>query len=129
MREPYGPWEAAAKAVGFTPAREAGEQRGTAGQAGSDQPIWLPSASRGSTSGVRRTAQRAHHDVAEDSRRGTGPNHRVTICRSRTLLKAQNARQKAQRAPASQLGLPSDKRGEAVREHPCGVQPVTTGAG
>ena len=116
MREPYGPWEAAAKAVGFTPAREA------------------------ESSEARRAKQAATTHLAAERKSwldlwvDAQPNERTMMwpkiqawnrtqpqgdhLQKQDLLKAQNARQKAQRAPASQLGLPSDKRGRQFENIP-----------
>ena len=116
MREPYGPFEALAKAAGFTPAREAessearrAKQQATQGLK-AERKSWLDMYAEA------QPAERATMRPLIDRWNKSQPaSDRLT---QSDLLKAIGARQKREKAPASQLGLPADKRSRQFENIP-----------
>jgi hypothetical protein len=109
LREPYGLWEAGARAVGFTPAREAESSearraidmatRRLKGDRKGLTDLWVQASpsQRGELwrNDIQPWNDRQPHD------------DRLT---QSDLLKALGVRQKAERQPSTALGLPTDKR-------------------
>ena len=116
MREPYGPFEAAAKAVGFTPAREAESSEARRAKQTATQRL---NASRKSWLDMWTQAQPAERTMMwpriQQWNESQPAGGKVT---REELEKALTARRKRESAPASQLGLPKDRRSKSFDDIP-----------